>query len=116
MNTWQEQLDSNIWLVGVAGRLDHNLTPALEEQFDDLFDRDRHRVIVDMSAVTYINSGGLRSLVSAWRRAKRAGGNVFLIGLNSRVDEIFKMVGFDKVFDIYPDAATAKAQWQRHED
>ena len=112
MTIWQNQLSGGIHLVGVSGRLDQTQTPDLEQQFDELLAAGHHRIVVDMSDVTYINSGGLRCLVTAWRKAKRQGGNVVLTGLKERVNEVFSMVGFDKVFDVYPTQAAAEAAWQ----
>lgn len=116
MNIWQEKLGESSWLVGVRGRLDQNLTPALDEQFDELLAQGHHRIVVDLSKVTYVNSGGLRCLVTAWRKAKKAGGNVVLTGLNDRVEEVFTMVGFDKVFEIFPNRQLAQKKWQKAEE
>jgi len=112
MSIWQQKLTAGVWLVGISGRLDQTQTPDLEEQLDALFEAGHHRIIVDMSEVTYINSGGLRCLVTAWRKAKTEGGNVLLTGLKERVNEVFSMVGFDRVFDVYPTQAAAEAAWQ----
>lgn len=112
MTIWQEQLSGGVHLVGVSGRLDQTQTSDLEEQFEQLLAAGHYRIVVDMSDVTYINSGGLRCLVTAWRRAKKRGGNVVLTGLKERVNEVFSMVGFDKVFDVYPTQAAAEAAWR----
>jgi anti-sigma B factor antagonist len=64
-------------------------------------DSGHDRFIVDLSEATYINSGGLRCLVSAWRRTQAQGGDLVLCGLNARLEEIFSLVGFDRVFQIY---------------
>ena len=97
---WQEQQAKNIWLVGVRGRLDQSLTSQLNETFTGLFENGRYRLIVDLSHVTYINSGGLRCLISAWRSARAENGDVVLFGLNDRILEVFTTAGFDKVFRI----------------
>lgn len=101
LNVWQEQLPYGLWLVGVRGRLDQALTPQLDETLSRLLGNGRYRLIVNLSEITYINSGGLRCLVSAWRKARNNRGDVVLVGLNERIQEIFTMVGFDKVFHIY---------------
>ena len=56
------------------------------------------------------------TVVSAWRRAKAGEGSLVLCGLNSRLQEIFAMVGFDKVFTIRDDcdAARTEARHQAH--
>jgi anti-sigma B factor antagonist len=106
---WQEQHAKNIWLVGVNGRLDQSLTPQLNETLTGLLDNGRYRLIVNLSGVSYINSGGLRCLVSAWRRARAKNGDVVLFGLNDRILEVFTMVGFDKVFRIVNTSLEAQA-------
>ncbi len=104
----QEPLKNDVWLVRADGRLDQSQTSSLEATLNQLLDNGRQNLIVDLSQVSYINSGGLRSLVSAWRRARQQEGDVMLCGLNDRLQEVFTMVGFDKVFQIYPTVATAQ--------
>ncbi len=109
MSVWQEKLpQSDAWLVGVNGRLDQSLNPKLEETLNELLDNGSYHLVVDLTQTTYINSGGLRCLVSAWRRAKANEGSLALCGLNNRLQEIFSMVGFDKVFVIHEDCAAAR--------
>lgn len=101
MTVATNQLPHDVWLVQVNGRIDQTLTPQIEQNLVDLLAQGHHRFIVDLSDATYINSGGLRALVSAWRQARQHNGDIFLCGLNKRLSEIFSMVGFDKVFHIY---------------
>lgn len=110
MTVWHEALpQDNLTLVGVRGRLDQSLTAELDHELTALMDDGHVDLLIDLSETTYINSGGLRSLVSAWRRARRDGGSIVLCGLNERLLEIFEMVGFDKVFEIEPDCDEARA-------
>ncbi len=109
MNIWQEPLGDEIWLVAINGRLDQTLTPALEQQLTALLDDGKARLVLDLSQTEYINSGGLRTLVTGWRKAKQQEGNLVLCGLSGRLQEIFHMVGFDQLFQIYPSRQTAKA-------
>lgn len=110
---WHEERPGDSWLIGVSGRLDQNLTPELEAELESLLAGGHNRLIVDLSEVNYINSGGLRCLVTAWRKAKKQGGNVILSGLKARVYEVFSMVGFDRVFTVYPTAEAAQEAWQK---
>jgi len=102
MNIQQKTLPANIELLSVNGRLDQILSLQLEAVLNDILDHEQYRIVVDLSQVNYINSGGLRCLVSAWRKARQHKGDVMLSGLNDRLAEIFAMVGFDKVFHIFP--------------
>ncbi|MCP4423312.1 MAG: STAS domain-containing protein [Chloroflexi bacterium] len=103
----RQQQFGKIQLVSVDGRLDQDQTPQLETVLNALLDEGRNVLVVDLTRTNYINSGGLRCLVSVWRKARRQDGNLALCGLNDRLQEVFSMVGFDKVFSIYPDSKTA---------
>lgn len=107
MDIRQQQLNHGIWQISIQGRLDQMQTPELDATLVQLIDAQQYRLLVDLSDVNYINSGGLRCLVSAWRKARAHEGDVILFGLNDRLGEIFNMVGFDKVFQIYPDQQAA---------
>jgi len=108
MNIWQEAISDHARLVGVTGRLDQNLTPALEAELLELLKQGYYHLVVNLHEVNYINSGGLRCLVTAWRQSRQNGGDLKLCGLSERVTEIFSMVGFDKVFQIYADCDAAR--------
>ena len=108
MSVEQRHLQDDTWLILVEGRLDQALTPQLDAALNELLAAGHDSIIVDLSGTEYINSGGLRSLVSAWRKAGERDGRVVLCNLNHRLSEIFTMVGFDKVFQIYPTLDKAK--------
>lgn len=116
MNIRQSTLPSNIELVRVNGRLDQTLTPQLEAVLNDILDKETYQIIVDLTQVNYVNSGGLRCLVSVWRKARQQEGDLVLSGLNERLAEIFSMVGFDKVFHIFPTLETAQQAFKETSD
>jgi anti-sigma B factor antagonist len=108
MSIWQEAVNEDVWLIVINGRLDQTLNPDLEQQLTALLDSGKINLIVDMSQTNYINSGGLRTLVTGWRKARQQEGDLVLCGLNGRLLEIFRMVGFDQLFQIFPDRLTAQ--------
>ena len=112
MTIKQRKLPNRVWLVSASGRLDQSQNAQLEERLQSLLQTGHSRFIVDLSDVNYINSGGLRCLVSAWRTAKQQDGNVFLCAMTPRVQGIFNMIGFDKVFRIFPTQEEASRYWQ----
>lgn len=113
MSIWDRSGEDGIWLVGVTGRLEQTQTPQLEDTLTRLLQEGKNRLIIDLAEATYINSGGLRCLVTAWRQAKEQGGNLYLCCLAPRVREVFNMVGFDRVFQIFPDQEEAIRAWQQ---
>ena len=102
MTVSSKKLADGSVIVYASGRIDQMQTPHLSQVLTDLLAEGHDRLIVNLTKATYINSGGLRCLVSAWRQARQSGGDLTLCGLNARLEEIFVMVGFDKVFRIEP--------------
>jgi anti-anti-sigma factor len=102
-------LDKKAAIISPSGRLDSNASPSLEKALINQLDRGVVWVFVDMSDVEYIASSGLKILVSAWRRARDSQGDVVLSGLQPRLIEIFEMVGFDMLFQMFPDLDSALA-------
>ena len=101
MSIYDESLNEEFWLVDVSGRLDQSQTDILQNLLRNLIDDGHIQLIVDLTEVSYVNSGGLRCLVTGWREANKLGGQLILCGLNSRISQVFSTVGFDKVFQIY---------------
>ena len=104
-----EQLAEGLAVVLVTGRLDQRLAPNLAACLQQAMDDGHTKLIADLSEATYINSSGLRTLVTAWRRARKQGGDLVICGLNERLQELFVMVGFDKVFTLHATRAAAQA-------
>ncbi len=100
---------SSTYVITVSGRLDQVLNAELEQTLTSLLAAGHVNLIVDLTDTAYINSGGLRTLVSTWRKVSREGGSLKLCGLSPRLQEIFAMVGFDQVFEIHPNCDEARA-------
>jgi serine/threonine-protein kinase RsbW len=90
------------WLIQPAGRLDAAAVPELEEAFHDAIAHEAPSIVVDMSEATYISSSGLKAIVSTWRVLRARGGALVLAALGPRLLEIFEMVGFTQILQIYP--------------
>ncbi|PJF44222.1 MAG: anti-sigma factor antagonist, partial [Phototrophicales bacterium] len=83
---------------------------ALEEELQ----QGHFRLLISFAHVTYISSSGLKVLVTAWRKARDNKGDVILAALQPRILEVFEMIGFDMMFNIYdsPEAALADMHYE----
>jgi serine/threonine-protein kinase RsbW len=102
-------LEQHTAVITPSGRLDSNSSSRLEKVLSAQLQQGHTWLFVDMSAVEYIASSGLKVLVAAWRRARDNGGDVVLTGMQPRIIEIFEMVGFDMLFQVFPDLNSALA-------
>jgi anti-anti-sigma factor len=58
------------------------------------------RLMLDLAAVSYVDSSGLGAMVAAYNSLKNAGGAVGLSHVPVRVRELLEMSGLDAVFRI----------------
>lgn len=59
-------------------------------------------VILDLTAVPYLDSSGLGSLVSAFVSRQKAGRRVALSGVNDRVMKMFEITRVETLFLMFP--------------
>jgi len=85
------------------------------EQIDELFEHGDTRIVLDFSLLDRIDSSGLASVVSVFRRARGLNGDVYICGLNERVEGIFELTLLNDVIPIFPDCEAAVAAFQETE-
>lgn len=68
-------------------------------------------VLIDLTAVSYVSSAGLRTLLIVHRRAQQVTARVTLVGLSEEVHFVMSATGFLDFFDIAEnlDAALERA-------
>jgi anti-anti-sigma factor len=93
-------LDGGVRVLAPVGRIDSITARQLEAALQAQLDADFTKLVVDMGAVTYISSTGLKALLTAKRRLDIVNGSIALAALSSRVAEVFRMSGFDRLFPI----------------
>ncbi len=76
-----------------------------------ILDEGKKDVVLDLSKISFISSLVSASLVYMLKRAKEAGGNLVLCGLQEKVKEVLAATNLDKIFDIFPDRKTAISQF-----
>ena len=59
----------------------------------------KKKKVIDCTNLEYIASSGLRILISILKGAKSAGSRVVLRGVNDDIKSVFKLTGFDSIFE-----------------
>lgn len=59
------------------------------------------QILVDMSAVDYIDSSGIASLVESFQAAKAGGQNYALVSVSASALRVLELARLDKVFPIF---------------
>ena len=87
-------------IVVFNGEIDLESSPAARKTLLKCFENNRN-VIVDLSAVTYIDSSGVASLVEALQAAKKNGTLLSLAAVSEPTRRVLELARLDKVFSIY---------------
>lgn len=84
-------------------RIDAAVAVKFKDRMRELTENGGDRVILDLSAVEFLDSSGLGAVVGSMKQLGR-GQKLDLAGLSPTVDKVFRMTRMDSVFRIYPDA------------
>jgi anti-anti-sigma factor len=85
----------------LVGRVDSAGAAELDQALQSATVEGKHKMVLDMSGVSYINSAGLRTLADILTQNRANHGDLRLVALNLKVERVFKIIGFDKFFQTY---------------
>jgi anti-sigma B factor antagonist len=83
---------------------------ALRQKLKDVLVSNR-KVVLDLSGVSYIDSGGLGMLVGVYSSARAAGADIKLAGLGQRVRDVLAVTKLVTVFETFENEAQAVASF-----
>ncbi len=101
---------SNAIVVAVKGRMDAVSAPEFESALSDHIVAGAGRFVVDCSALDYISSAGLRSLLTTAKALRARDGDLVVAALQDVVREVFDISGFGKIFSIFDSTDAALEQ------
>jgi len=90
-------------VVKVAGEVDIQTSPVLEERLGAILDDGQTSVVVDLGDVTFLDSTGLSVLISTLRRCRAAGGELQIVGPRPNVRKVLEITGLTDVFGVADD-------------
>ena len=89
-------------VLPLEGEIDLHVSPRVERALASIIKKRPAHVVVDLSAVTFIDSSGLAALIRAMQDMKKYGGKLTLSGINSEVRTILEIARLDQIFVIDP--------------
>jgi len=79
----------------------------LREIVRELADKGNKKIVLNLGEVQYIDSSGVGELVKTHTTIRNQGGQLRLVNLNKRVNDLLQMTRLSAVFDIERDEASA---------
>jgi anti-sigma B factor antagonist len=111
-------MTTNIRQVGDVTVVDLNGRIALGEEsaglrdlIANLLSEGHVKILLNLAGVDYIDSSGLGALVSGVASVRRAGGEMKLVNLSNKVDDLMEVTRLYTVFDIADNEQAALASF-----
>lgn len=109
MDLTEEMRGSVLVLRVNEPRIDAARAPALREELLGRVDGGQDRIVLDLSAVDFMDSSGLGALVSCIKRMG-ARGTLAVAGAQGAVARLFALTRMDRVFSLHDGVEAAVAQ------
>jgi anti-sigma B factor antagonist len=98
----------DVTVVDVSGRITLGEgSSALREALRNMIARGGRKVLLNLAEVSYIDSSGIRELVTAYTSLTNAGGALKLMRPNKRVNDILQITRLDTIFEIHDEETQA---------
>lgn len=97
--TYQPQ----IAIIKMEGEINGFAEGVLDRVYADAEQSSAHYILLNFTAVRYMNSTGIALVVGMLSKARRAGRKVLACGLSPHFQEIFHVTRLSDFITIYPD-------------
>lgn len=102
-------VDPGSVVLTVLGDLDMAGAPTLRQAVVAEVTGGTRLVVLDLTAVDFLDSAGLGVVVGGLRRLRAHDGDLVVVCPESRIRQVFESCDLDRVFDLHPDVEAAVA-------
>ncbi|MFI0739590.1 STAS domain-containing protein [Streptomyces sp. NPDC021100] len=115
LKVWERE-QGNWAVLQVSGEMDLVTSPAVRQRVHDAVAEGRRSLVLDLGEVRFCDSSGVGVLIAARRLMRSCQGRLRLIlpaqGAveGSHVNRVLAALGVRRLFEVYPDLASATAE------
>lgn len=95
-------IKGDVTIIYLKGDITTTTRGEVEDVYNNLTAAGAKKILFHFDKDSYINSGGIASLVSIASESKKEGQIIRITGLSDHFCKIFQMVGLSKYTNIYP--------------
>jgi anti-sigma B factor antagonist len=106
-----EKVAGTAVVLAPQGKLNLVSAPQVKARLDDLVRGGRARVVIDLSAVDFIDSSGLGALIGGLKTARQAGGDVRIAAAGEQVRAVLRLTNLDRILAPYESVEAATNGW-----
>lgn len=90
----------DVSVVDVRGEIDLATVPQFKEAVSAAAEQSSH-VVINLADVTYMDSSGFGTLLSANRRLRPEGGSLYLVGCNEIIQRMLSITRLNTIFSVH---------------
>jgi anti-sigma B factor antagonist len=105
--------EGSVSLLDLSGRLTSFEIGAFRESIARLLREGRKKILLNLSALQYLDSSGIGELARNYVSVVKQGGQMKVIGLSPKVDEILKITQLYQVFPEFSSEEEAMQSFSR---
>ena len=98
-------------VIDLNGYLDAHTAPQLEGVFQEMLDCKHFNIIVNFRDLIYISSAGLGVFMAFIEEVRGNGGDIKLVGMSPKVYNVFDLLGFPMLYEIFDDEHQARQKF-----
>jgi anti-sigma B factor antagonist len=102
----EESEEGGVRLLGLSGELDVETEPALRRPLLEAVSAS-DQVVLDLNGLTFMDSHGMRLMLTAVRESGRRAGRFVIACSNPTILRLFTLTGMDRTLEIAPDREAA---------
>jgi len=91
----------DVSVINLKGFLDAHTAPTLENNFTQLIENNKYKIVVNFEDLAYISSAGLGVFMAYIESVRENKGDIKLTNMSDKVYNIFDLLGFPLLYEIY---------------
>jgi anti-sigma B factor antagonist len=99
-------------VIELKGYLDAHTAPDLETAFQKLLTEKKYKVVVNCRDLSYISSAGLGVFMAYVEDIRKNMGDIKLTNMSPKVYNVFDLLGFPILYEIYKDEQEAVSRFK----
>jgi len=95
-------LRNNNLVIRLDGDIDHHNAQIIRDAVNrELHRRDAKNLVFDFAGVDFMDSSGIGLIIGRYKEVNAAGGKLFAININPKLNRIFDISGLKKIIQCY---------------
>ena len=96
----EDALADDRHVIAVRGEIDLFTAPELKQKLTDAIEGGKSRLVVDLTATTFLDSTALGVLIGAVKRLRSREGALVIVNVDQNIAKTFEITGLDQIFTI----------------